>query len=175
MESIDDVLALLGNVIDDIYAIPHHAHDKYRSYPPEFLLDHDPRAAAACTYCHMAAEAERRWIDRAGVVPVDIRGLKVWLIGSGAVLRFKKMDEEGRARTYPTRQARAYDRGSAFQELPPPAVRLTAGYLLNPTGTEITRVQIAKPDGGGVQWCVAINPPGAAVRWEVVHRRFGTG
>ena len=174
-EEINGLLERLGSLIDDCHAIPHHAHGRYRSYPSEYLIDHDARAAAACTYCHMVAEAERRWINRSGVTFKDIGGMKVWIVGGDAVLRWKKMDEDGRSRNYPTKQAKAYDQGAVFKELPPPATRLTVGYLLNPTQTEITRVQIAKPQGQAVEWCVAINAPGAPQRWEIIHRQFGTG
>jgi hypothetical protein len=173
--TLEDLMAALSGLLDDCHAIPHVAHRKYRAYPSDVLVEHDPRAAAACTYSHMVAEAERRWIGRSGVAFKEIKGMKVWIVGQDAVLRWKKMDEDGKARNYPTEQAKKYDRGDQFAELPPPAARLTVEYLLNPLGTEISRVQIARPQGKSIKWCVAVNSPGASARYEVVQRQFGTG
>src|SRR5262249_45949518 len=134
------------------------------------------RAAAACTYCHIVFEAERRFMGRPRIVPLDLRGLKVWLIDDKAVIRWKKMDEDGRSRSYPTKQAQDFDRGATFLELPAPATRLAIGYYLNPTQTEIIRIQIAKPLGKAIDWCAAIVPDGgtgsAGKRWVEVTRRW---
>lgn len=68
------------------------------------------------------------------------------------------MDEDGRSRNYPTKQAKDFDRGAELPDLPPAPMRLTVGYLPNATGTEVKRVQIARPDGRGILWCAAIVP-----------------
>jgi hypothetical protein len=171
----DDVLGYLEDLIDDLDQVPRIGFRAYRSYRPEHLVEHDARAAAACTYCHMVAEAERRFVDRAGIVAKDVRGLKVWLIRDKAVIRWKKHDEDGRTRNYPTPQALKFDRGDELPGLPPPAVRLSVGYFLNPPQTEIIRVQVAKPQGREVEWCAAIVPigtPGSAgKRWIDVTRQ----
>ena len=147
-----DLMDGLEFMLDDLDRICRDAFAKYRSYDPSALVEHDARAAAACTYCHMAADAERRWpaptlatppeesigLD---VIPIDVRGLKVWAVREVAVLRFKKHDEDGFSRNYPTKQAKDYDRGLPFPELPAPAARLSVGYLLDPTGTVFVRPQ----------------------------------
>lgn len=174
--SMDEVMGELSSIMDDLDEIPRLAFELYRSYPPPVLLEHDRRAAASCTYCHMVAEADRRWLTRVGITPLDVRGLKVWLIRDVAVLRWKKMDEDGRSRNYPTRQAQDYDRGNPLPGLPEPAVRLTAGYLLNPTQTEFIRAQVAKPPGKGDEWCAAIVAASEATetvkRWVDVTRQY---
>lgn len=96
-------MAALDPHFDDLDAICRLAHAKYRGYPPEVLLEHDRRAQASCIYAHMLAEAERRLTGRNGVHALNIRGLFVWVIGEGVTIRFKKMDEDGRSRTYPTK------------------------------------------------------------------------
>jgi hypothetical protein len=89
---------------------------KYRAYESGILIEHDRRAAATCTYCHMVAEADRRFIGRPGIIPLEVAGLKVWLVSGDAVLRLKKMDEDGRSRNYPTKQARIMIAASRFRD-----------------------------------------------------------
>lgn len=153
-----DAMASLDPILDDLDVIARGGLAKYRQYPPELLVDHDARAAASCIYCHMVADAEARLSDRADVVPKNVRGLKVWIVGQVAVIRFKKMDEDGRSRNYPTKQARAYDKQAQLPGLPSPPLNLVVGYLPDPTETEVLRVQVARPLGKGIDWCTALVP-----------------
>lgn len=174
--SMNEVMEGIAHLIDDIDGIPRAAFETYRRYSPEVLVELDTRAAAACIYAHMVAEADRRWIGRRGIKPIDVRGLKVWLISDIVVLRWKKMDEDGRSRNYPTKQAQDFDRGKPLPGLPPPAIRITAGYLLDPPKTGYERTQIAKPRGSKIEWCVAIVPATVSeTQWVDVTRepRFG--
>lgn len=173
-----DVMHEVDDLLDDLDAICRHAFKTYRAYDPAVLVEHDARAAAANIYSHMSSEAERRFLDHPKVKPIDPRplgGLKVWRVSDVAVIRFKKQDEDGRSRNYPTKQAKDYDRGATLPGLPPPAVRLSVGYWLDPTGTEIIRTQVARPLGKTVDWCAAIVPaqdrrPGER-RWIEVTRQ----
>jgi hypothetical protein len=171
----EDVLGAIEHLFDHIYEIPRLALSTYNDIPPGIRIDYDPRAQANCVWCHMQTEADRRLTGMPQVTLREINGMKVWLIGDAAVLRFKKMDEDGRSRNYPTLQQMKYDRGDIFKELPPPAVRLTAGYVLSPSGTEIDRVQVARPKGRKPAWCVAVNEPGASPRYEVIFREIAFG
>ncbi len=156
----NDLLEGLSLLLDDFDQITRRAHERYRAYGPENLVELDARAQAACTYCHMAAEADRRFLDRAGLRPLDIGGLRLWLIEeSDVVIRFKKMDEDGRVSNYPTKQAKDFDRGFDLPGLAMPPIRLTAGYLLDRTGTTFIRTQIARPTGTKrAMWCAAVVP-----------------
>lgn len=153
-----DAMAALEPFIDDVDAICRQGLLAYREYPPEFRLDHDARATANCIYSHMLARALERFSDRPGIRHLTIRGLKLWVIGEVATIRFKKMDEDGRSRNYQTKQARDYDRQMRFPELPEPPLNLVAGYVPDPTGTEVQRVQVARPLGRNIDWCAAIVP-----------------
>jgi hypothetical protein len=106
-----------------------------------------------------------------------VRGLKVWSVRDVALLRFKKHDEDGRSRNYPTKQAKEYDRGVPLLGLPWPAARLSVGYLLDITGTEFVRTQIARPRGREIEWCAAVVPSEeraeGARRWIDVTRQAG--
>jgi hypothetical protein len=163
--SMAQLMGYIEFLADDLDGICRSAHARYRGYGPEVLVEHDPRAAAACTYAHMAAEAERRFARYLPKVqPLDPRplgGLKVWRVGEtgeDALLRFKKHDEDGYSRNYPTRQARQYDRGDVLPGLPSEAARLSVGYLVDPTGTEFIRTQVARPLARRIDWCAAIVP-----------------
>lgn len=156
----DETLDALGHdAIDELARIIRAGHVRYMAYQPADLLELDVRAQAACTFCHMHAEADRRLMGRDGIRPIDYRGgLKLWLYEkSDVVIRLKKMDEDGRSRNYPTKQAKDYDAQKELPGLPLPPVRLTAGYWLDATGQVINRVQIARPDGRRAPlWCAAI-------------------
>lgn len=158
--SMIEILDALGDeIVSDLDEIARAGHDRFRSYHPEILIELDVRAQAACTYAHMLAEADRRFLGRPRVRPLDLRGLKLWHFeDADVVIRMKKMDEDGRSRNYPTKQAKDFDRQMELPGLPAPPARLTAGYLLEATGTDIVRSQIAKPSGREVLWCAAIVP-----------------
>ena len=104
--TMEQLMSLLTGLFDDLDQIGRSAVAKYQDYPPEFRIDHDNRAAAACIYSHMAIDADRRLLDRPNVKGVDVRGLKVWLIGDEIALRFKKMNSGGQ---YPSVSDRASD------------------------------------------------------------------
>jgi hypothetical protein len=171
--------ALGDSMLDEFDSIVREAHAKYRTYDPAILIEHDVRAQANCTYCHMVAAAERRFLDRTAIRPLEIRGLKVWLIEHArVVVRFKKMDEDGRTRNYPTKQAKKFDAQLELPGLPSKPVRLAVGYLLDATGVEVVRAQISRPDGKDPLWCGVIVPkeiriPGERI-WtdETRQRRF---
>lgn len=158
--TMDETMEGLADLLDDIDGILRVAHDRFRAYRPEDLIELDARAQAACTYAHAVAEADRRLLGRPQIRPLEIRGLKLWLLeGANVALRMKKMDEDGTSRSYPTKQAIDYDAGRELPGLPMPPVRLTAGYLLDETGTMFVRSQVARPTGKkNIMWCAAIVP-----------------
>lgn len=155
--SISEIMDGLSSYLDDFDQITRVAHSRYRGYSPADLLELDVRAQASCTYAHMVAAADRRFDGKSNVRPIEIRGLKVWLLEEpNVVIRLKKMDENGASRRYPTKQAKAFDSGKELPNLPMPPLRLTVGYLLDSTGTQFQRSQVARPDGRSVSWCAAI-------------------
>lgn len=167
---LEDIVSSIEPWLDDFDQIAHIGHSRYRAYSPEDLIELDRRAQAACTYSHMLAEANRRFLDRKGVRPIEIRGLKLWLFEKAdVVVRFKKMDEDGLTRNYPTKQAVDFDRGFDLPGLSMPPIRVTAGYLLDKTGTSVERTQIARPiDRKRTMWCVAIVPQEDRVAGEQI-------
>lgn len=165
--SMVEIMDGLEPILDVLDSIPRDAVKKYHEeYPPAVRIEHTPRATANCVYAHMEHAAAVRLEGVPSVVFKDIRGLKVWLYKDLAVIRFKRMDEEGRFRRYPTAQAKDYDRNAPLPDLPLPAARLAVGYLLDPTATSVLRVQVARPSGKEIDWCAAIVPAGGRVAGE---------
>jgi hypothetical protein len=160
---IHEDMKLIEAYLDDFDAVPRAAFELYRTYSPNVLIEHSSRTAASARYDHMVAEGDRRFLGRRGFVPLDIGGLKVWLVDGVAVVRWKKMDEDGKTRNYPTKQAKQYDRGAPLPGLPPPAIRLTVGYYLDATQTTYIRSQIARPIGKQIDWCAAIVPADVSI------------
>jgi len=155
----DEIMDSLGPLLDEFDQIARTSHTRYRSYKAEDLIELDSRAQAACTYAHMASAADRAFLGRESIRPIDLRGLKLWFFEKpNVVIRLKKMDEDGRTRNYPTKQAKQFDAGYDLPELPMPPVRLTAGYWLDETGTVFERTQVARPMGRRTMWCGAIVP-----------------
>jgi len=162
---VGEVMGFIDFLLHDFDTICRQAHETYRGYAPDVLVQHDSRTAANCIYSHMASEAESRFAAHYPKVqlldPRPLGGLKVWRvgdIGADALIRFKKHDQDGFARNYQTKQARQYDRGDVLPGLPQEATRLSVGYYLDPTGTEFIRTQVARPRGKRIDWCVAIVP-----------------
>lgn len=122
------------------------------NYSDAARAQHTARAAANCIYSH----AERLMLDadgtRVGLHILDVRGLRVMNWQDKALLRFKKVDANGRSSNYPTQQQQDYDDQLPIPDLPDPAVRLTAGYELAPAGVGLNRVIISRPVGKGILW-----------------------
>ena len=130
---IETLDAIGESLLDELDDIARAADARYRSYKTDDLIEHDVRAQAACTYCHMVADADRKFDGRPDVRPLDIRGLKVWLFKkANVVIRLKKMDEDGRSRNYPTRQAKAFDAQKDLPGLPLPAREADSRLLFGP-------------------------------------------
>ncbi len=155
--SISELMNAVGETLDDFDQIMREAHLRYLRYDAADLVELDNRAQAACTYAHVVAGADRMFDGRSDILPIEIRGLKLWLLkNADIVVRFKKMDENGWSRRYPTSQAKAFDAGKVLPNLPMPPVRLTVGYLLDRTGIEFRRSQVARPEGRSIAWCAAV-------------------
>ncbi|MER9236833.1 hypothetical protein NKI56_33360 [Mesorhizobium sp. M0622] len=153
------IMDRLSPYLDCIDAILRHGHTTYERYAPEIVLDHDASTQAHCTFRHTLAEAHRTLDDLPNVRHMEIRGQNLWLIETAnSVIRFKKTDEDGVSSNYPTPQAVAFDDGDELPGLTPMPTRLTAGYLLDATGTGFMRSQISLPTNKGAMWCAAIVP-----------------
>lgn len=175
----DQAMSRLDQYFDELDSICRGGLSRYQQYPADVRVEHDGRAAAACIYTHMVALADELLSDKPGVVFKTIRGLKVWIIGEQATIRFKKMDEDGKTRNYPTKQAKDFDRQLPLPGIPSPPLNLVVGYLPNPLGTDVERVQVARPSDKAIDWCAAIVPVSDRAigepRWIDVTRQASFG
>ena len=181
--SIEQVMSRLDatGLLDTFADLVRSGFDVYQSYDPKWAWELSQRSQASCIYDHMVAEASRRLSGNSRVKRIQLRGgLLVWVVDEFCAFRLKKMDENGKGRNYPTKQAKDYDYHRQLEGLPPAPIRITLGYLQDATGKSIERVQIARPNGSNVDWCAAIIPAeerkAGGKSWEEVSRqpKFGT-
>jgi hypothetical protein len=175
----DQAMSQLGPYFEKIDTICRGGLARYREYDPAILIEHDSRAAANCIYAHMVALADQLLTDAPGVVFKNIKGLKVWILGERATVRFKKMNEDGRWKNHTSGQQREFDRQLQLPGIPYPPLNLVAGYWPNALGTGVERVQVARPAGRAIDWCAAIVPGDERVagqpRWVDVTRQAQFG
>lgn len=158
-KSMDDLMVSLSGYHDLMDEVMRNAHSTWMSYDPLVRVEHDARAQAACIYSHAVAAADRRFLDDNNIIHKEIKNLKVWIFKKeDVVVRFKKMDENGESQNCRTKQQHEYDAGKELPGLPYPPTRLTVGYLLDETGTQFKRTQIAQPMARSILWCAAIVP-----------------
>jgi hypothetical protein len=84
--TLEETMDALGDLLNEFDQIASSAHARFRAYQPADIIELDSRAQATCTYCHMVAEAERRFIGRDGIRPFEIKGLKLWLFEKESVV-----------------------------------------------------------------------------------------
>ena len=143
-------------------------------YPALARAAHDNAASAKNVHRHVLDEVTVATDGLRGLTMVDVRGLVVLNIHDRVVIRFKKMDEEGKSVSYPTEQAKNYDRQLPLPELPAAATRLTFGYEPDLAFSAIVRVLVACPLGPRAHWCVQVNEEeaGAASWVDITPRRL---
>ncbi|MBF0372046.1 MAG: hypothetical protein HQL39_01360 [Alphaproteobacteria bacterium] len=169
----EECMRVLGPHLGVLHDIIHEAFAKYQAYSPEALADHDERAAAACVHSHIITAAGATFGESSGAILLDARGLKVLNVGDRVVARFKKVDEDGRSRSYPTRQAKNFDKQLPLPNLPNPAARLTIGYEPDIAFTAIQRVVVSCPLGPSILWCSQVLRDGEESRWiDITPQRF---
>ncbi|WP_295634052.1 hypothetical protein [Novosphingobium sp.] len=175
----DQAMSQLDFIFDHLDAICRGGLARYQEYPADIRIEHDSRAKFACIYSHMETAAHARLSDLSNVIHKDIGGLKVWIVGEKATIRFKKMDEDGRTRNYPTKQAKDFDKQLPLPGIPCPPLNLVVGYWPNSLGTDVERVQVARPMGKAIDWCAAIVPTDSRIvgqpRWYDVTRQAQLG
>jgi len=174
-----DVMAAIGDdQLSTFDEILRAGHQKFcKSISSDARKELDSRAQAASTYCHIVAEAERRFDGQKKIRFIDIGGLKLWLFeDSDTVVSFKKMSKNGKISSYGTKQQQNFDAQLPLEGLPIPPTRLRVGYLLDPLGADFVRSQIASPNKKNVLWCAAIQPPedrvvGQSIWYDAAERR----
>lgn len=161
----EECMRVLNPHLGIVHDILHEAFGKYQAYPPEALAEHDERAAAACVHSHIITAVTAAFTDVSGATLLNVRGLKVLNVGDRVVARFKKVDEDGRSRSYPTAQAKSFDRQLPLPNVPAAAARLTIGYEPDLAFSTIQRVVVSCPMGPSILWCSQVVMDGGEVQW----------
>lgn len=123
-------------------------------YPALVRAEHNDRATANNVWCHLFEGFQREFLDESGFHFIEVRGLHVLNIRDEAVLRFKKVDENGRHRNHDSTQQRLFDAQEYLPGLPPAAVRLVMGYQPDPAMSAVERVTVRRPLGRWVSQIV---------------------
>ena len=154
---------LLHPYVDFLYAWPTQAWDTYhRLMPKELLVEFSPRTRASAVHDLMLANAS---IDEAPELKVfNYRKMKGVLIAGRLVARFKKLSEDGKSCSIPTKQVRDFRHQCSLPGFPC-THNVELGYVLNEAQTEIAEVLVTQPSGKGVAWTLSISSSG--MRGEV--------
>lgn len=171
----NDAMEALAPILQTIHGILEESVAFYFSdaYSVAARAEHNDRATANCIYSH----AEKRMIEStdmvAGLHAIRLRGLVVLNYHDRALARFKKVKSNGRHSNYQTKQQQDYDDQKTLPGIPEPAFRLTAGYELDPSGTTLERIMIARPMGRGVLWTAQVTINDGVAAWhDITPQRF---
>lgn len=123
-----------------------------------------PTARANNLYSFFMFYARTYFADVHGV---NILHKRLFLIGVHGVLllRFKKLKslEDKRSRNYPTLYQVEYSKQQPLPDMPPEAVRLTIGYVLNITSTGVHGLYATYPFGSMLYWDFEFERPAEKV------------
>lgn len=160
-------MAVLEPHLARLHGATSRAFDRYQETPPHILAEHDERAATSSVHSHIVHEIEREFAEVSGATVLTVQGLKVLNIDDRVVLRFKKVDEDGRHRNHTSEQQKRFDRQLPLPGLPPAATHLTLGYEPDPAFAEIVRITIGCPLGhnSAPLWLSQINVFDDDVAW----------
>ena len=158
-----EVMGLLKPYLPRIYPIFPAALDLYNSeVSPMARAEHDDRASAAATYCHVWTGFQREFMDEPGFHFLELRGLRLLNIRDQLLIRAKKVDAGGRHRNADTAQQRAFDAQDDLPGLPPAAVRLVIGYQPDLAFSEVERVIVRRPLG---RWVAQVVETDEVAHW----------
>lgn len=96
----------------------------------------------------------------------NYRKMKGVLIDGRLVTRFKKLSEDGKSCSIPTKQVRDFRHQCSLPGFPR-THNLEIGYVLNEAQTEIAEVLVTQPSGKGVAWTLSIS--GSGMRGDVAN------
>lgn len=160
----DEAWALLQGHVDDIRAClvaGWNVWDDLGNRVPEHRIKFDSTTRAAIVNNAIAAEANKRFYNVAGV-NVARKGRTLYLtFGGDIILRFKKVDRNFRTRNIPTKQALRLEYQMEVTGLPPKATVVVAGYLLNALQDSVQGNWLVCSVGADVEWKIPLDiaPP----------------
>lgn len=150
-----EIMGLLEPYLPRMFPIFPAALALYNSETsPKARAEHDDRASASATWCHVWSGFQREFIDEPGFGFLKVRGLHLLSIRGLLLLRAKKVDANGRHRNSDTAQQRAFDAQKELPGLPPAAARIVMGYQPDLAFSEVERVIVRRPLGRWVSQVV---------------------
>lgn len=127
------------------------AWERYQELPEDHRLTFDPTAEATLLHCYMVAAAKKEFDGVPGVQFLEDFGFHLGIDGTGygidglAVCRFKKFDEDGKSRNFPTDRQEALRRNDEdLPGIPKRATIVDVGYSFNGLRTGFAIVQAVR-------------------------------
>lgn len=145
------------------------------AYSDEARAEHTERAMANCIYSHAEKRMLRAAEETKGLHAINVRGLHVLNHQDKVLLRFKKVNANGKSSNYQTKQQQDYDDQLSFEEFPEPAYRLTAGYQMDASGSFLERVMVTRPIGRSVFWTSQVTILDGVAEWVDITPKKLTG
>jgi hypothetical protein len=178
MDEIDpdqlEIMGLLDPYLGRMYPRFPAALALYNEVPAHIRAEHDDRAAASATWCHVWSDFQREFAGEPGFHFLEVRNLHLLNIRDRLLIRAKKVDANGRHRNNDTAQQRAFDSQEELPGLPPKAARLVMGYQPDPAFSKVERVTVRRPLGRWVSQIVEIEMACSWVDITPVELPFGT-
>lgn len=157
------VMAKLEPYLERIYGRFDAAFDLYlQEYSDRARAELDERASASALWCHILKEFQREFLEEPGFHFIERRGLHLINMRDELVMRWKKVDENGRHRNADTEQQRQFDAQATFPDIPAAAARLVLGYQPDLAWSRIERVTVRRPKG---RWVSQIAMVGETYQW----------
>lgn len=150
-----------------------HGYDKWQEFgrrAGDLRAPLDGRARACFINRHIVSKVQAVFTDDHSVRVVDVRGfVELVILKARMIIRFKKLDKHGRSSNILTTAQRNWFRAQEkLPEMPPAAVRLIAGYVLDDLTANLNRVLVTMPNGpSAVMWKIDLPEAGGATLVEM--------
>lgn len=130
----------------------------YLDLPDKTRAQFSPTVRANCVHSFMIFRARAYFMRIPKAYETNSYGQILFGINGQILIRFKKLRKNGRSSNYPTDHAVDF---AAQMNLPgiEPAARVTVGYILNRTQTEIVAILVTYCIGKRIEWVIEIDEP----------------
>lgn len=136
------------------------------------IAGYDVRAICSAISCNIWNIMSDELGEDPGIHFLEIGGnLKVLNVSDKLVIRFKKVDDNGRHRNSQTRQQKQFDAQLPLEGIPDPALRLILGYQPDDAFVAVERITMRSPKSSWVSQIVQLD--GAADWEDITPRRLG--
>ena len=154
----DDARSILEPYHRELWEIWHTAWKRWLKLPDRAVLNHD-RVRANIVWAFAIDEATSRFDETEEIRINDAHATKTFEIEDKLLFRFKKMDQKGISRNYPTQRAIFFSNQLELPGIPYGLGRVDIGYVLNDIKTSIVEILVSYRAGA---WKYEILPPATA-------------